>query len=114
MCMLVLQLYIVDVLPGLVVLAQKRHSGCNWAATEIMLMDLGLRDTVIVSCIVQHPHYNPGVAETPGVVGTMKVRKKGYHLLDGKAYAESGLSTSDLSWTEQLAIGTWKEAAEPV
>ena len=42
------------------------------------------------------------------------LEKKGHILQDRKAYAESGLSTSDLSWAEQLVTGTWKEPAEPV
>lgn len=54
----------------LVVLAQKQNSGGNLAAAEIMLMYLGLQDTVqeedIVTCIIQHPDYNPGEAETQG------------------------------------------------
>lgn len=44
----------------------------------------------------------------------MKVRKKGHILQDRKAYAQSRLLTSDLSWAEQRVKGTWKEPAEPV
>lgn len=85
----------------LVVLAQKQNSGGNWAAAEIMLMYLGLQDTVqeevIVTCIIQHPDYNPGMAETQGGSDTTRVGKKGLILQDRKADAESGLSNSDLS-----------------
>lgn len=54
------------------------------------------------------------MTETPVGLGTMRIGKKRPILRARKAYAESGLSTSDLSWAEQLVIGTWKEPAEPV
>lgn len=46
----------IDALPVLVVPAWKWDSGYNWAATEIMLMYLGLQDTVqeevIATCVL--------------------------------------------------------------
>lgn len=43
-------------------------------------MYLGLQDAVqedvIVTCIEQHPDYNPGVTETPVGSGTMRTGKK--------------------------------------
>lgn len=43
----------------------------------------------------------------------MRVKKKGHTLQDRKIYVDSGLSTPDLIWAEELVIGTWKEPAEP-